>query len=1045
MIENLNLATNKELHPDVQIPDSDTYYLSPDEYNTLVIKIKELITAHNSLTNTVSGNISFMSIVFRRSNDEIIEKPTGGTFMSPLPTSSPQWTDGVPNGTAVLWASSRIFSSDGYAPQQVEWSTPSKMTDTSEFDVEFSNLEYVDESIPGNPTDNPANWSNSGNESSIWMATAIIKNGKEPLGSDWSIIRIKGENGKDGKDQEFIYTTIATPTEPYDISTLPASQETEYIPGSEYGIWTDDPQGVIPTKQFEWVAKRTRINGVWGRFSKPALWARYAIDGDGQSSFKSFVFKRSNIPPVTPTSGNGSFDSPLPDPIDGWTDYIPSGEQTLWVSSRMFSKDGFDPQEALWSTPTILADSSSLDVEFSKNVNPGNPTDNPENWSNVADEETIWMAIAKLKGGEIEGGWQISKIKGEGGSGVSVGTVYLYKRSKTLPSNVLPELEYNFSTNSFGEADLNGWTQEIPENNGDPIWIMFATISSLGFIDTITPSEWSTPVILTQDGGKTATVYLYQRSDTIPNPATPDTICEYYFESQLLDGTLGNWQQSFPETNGKPVWMIAATAYSSTSSDTIDIDDWSDPITLLRDGEDGPGYESIFKLTTDNVAPSTPNSEQSDDYIPSGWSDNPESISEVNKFCWVSKRSKKTNPLTNLKEWSAFSTPVIFSKYSLDGIDGEDGRDGRVAYSSSGMVYYGSASQYAPSPPSATSFNFNPPMIVGLSGGWDIGAPTYEVGQTNSYWYCTYSASDVDGDGIGTISFGPVTKAINFTGLVTFTSAGSISDGTNAIDFTAIDGGSIKTGTIASNNFVMGSDRFSNSGTSFDLSNGSIISTNFAISQGSAIFNGVIEAATLSADLNLGNNFRIYTNSKINYSGQQYNSFELSSNGCTFSTSVTVVNNILHLLKSSILVYDDASIQFFAYNNVGGYTIDKLGIIGDFQVRGQLFSNHAATFSSTVTAYAFFQSSDENKKYNIFDLKQYSLEQVAKVQLKQYSFKGETLQKYGVIAQQLELYLPDLVNTNSEGEKTVDYISFLILRIGYLEDKLNKLESLLNK
>ena len=90
MIENLNLATNKELHPDVQIPDSDTYYLSPDEYNTLVIKIKELITAHNSLTSTVSGNISFMSIVFRRSNDEIIEKPTGGTFMSPIPTSSPQ-------------------------------------------------------------------------------------------------------------------------------------------------------------------------------------------------------------------------------------------------------------------------------------------------------------------------------------------------------------------------------------------------------------------------------------------------------------------------------------------------------------------------------------------------------------------------------------------------------------------------------------------------------------------------------------------------------------------------------------------------------------------------------------------------------------------------------------------------------------------------------------------------------------------------------------------------------------------------------------------
>jgi hypothetical protein len=100
----------------------------------------------------------------------------------------------------------------------------------------------------------------------------------------------------------------------------------------------------------------------------------------------------------------------------------------------------------------------------------------------------------------------------------------------------------------------------------------------------------------------------------------------------------------------------------------------------------------------------------------------------------------------------------------------------------------------------------------------------------------------------------------------------------------------------------MGEGDFSTSGTSFDLTNGSIISTNFAISQGNAIFRGVIGAATLSADLNLGSNFRIYTDSKINYLGQQYNSFELSSNGCTFSTSVSTISALLLILSKFWIV-----------------------------------------------------------------------------------------------------------------------------------------------
>lgn len=1087
MIENLNLATNKEFLPGVEIPESDTYFLSPDEYNTLVLKIKELIDAHNNLTNTISGNISFMSVVFRRTNDEVVSRPTGGTFNSPVPTSTPIWSDGIPSGTEMLWASTRIFSSDGLSPQQAEWTEPSKMTDTATFDVEFSSLEYVDHDTPGNPTDNPGNWTDNGDETSIWMATAIIKNGVPPLGTDWSIVRIKGENGMDGidgKDQEFVFTTRATPDEPYDISQLPAVQETEYIPPSQYGVWTDDPQGVQVTKQFEWVSKRTRVNSIWGQFSKPSLWARYAIDGDGQSSFKSFVFKRSTIPLTeAPPAGNGSFTNPLPDPNDGWTDYIPSGVATLWVSSRMFSKDGFAPQEDTWSIPTILADSADLDVEFSKEIVPGNPTDNPENWSNDADEETLWMAIAKLKGGVMEGTWQIIKIKGEGGTGLSTGTVYLYKRSATMPNDTLSDLTYTFSTGLLSGTDFQGWSQEIPSSDGNPIWIMFATVTSLELTDVITPSEWSNPVILSQDGGKAAIVYLYQRSDESPVPATPTTTCEYFFSTNTLTGTLGAWQQSVPATNGQPLWMIAATAYSSTATDIIDIDDWSDPITLLRDGEDGPGYESIFILTIDNTAPSTPASEQIDDFVPAGWSDNPQPISETNQYCWVCKRSKKTNIQTGLKEWSAFSTPVIFSKWAVNG---------KLVYASTGMVYYQLASEYAPAAPTASSFTFVPPTIIGLSENWEYGAPTYQAGQPYPYWYATYSATDENGDGIGEITFGPVTKAINFTGLVTFTDTDTITNGTDVLSFgvngaTTIKGDNIRTGTIGATTYgglEAGGTGFTNSGMIIDLDNQTIHASKFQITAdglikikgqhdftGGTLVGAVLQSTNYVAGdlgftsagtyINLTNGSFAAKNFKIDSEGSA--TFKGTIEGSTIQTAASGRRIVLQKNDISYNIYD------ITWYNTDNSSVIKIGMENYEDTYGERLEMHSmfssslwshlsggglkvynSTLHSTISADniespAFYQTSDERKKQNISTIRYNTIDLAKQIELKQFTFISDETDRlrYGVIAQQVETLLPSLVSTDSDGNKSVDYNSILILKIASLEERVKYLETLI--
>lgn len=137
----------------------------------------------------ISPNTAFKSTVFIRSNKSP-QKPEGGSYANPVPDG---WSDGIPAGEEKVWASTRVFSSDGLPPQEDEWTEPRQMTDTADFDVEFSSVEAPN-APTGHPNTNPQ-WSNESNESTIWMATSRKSNG---VWEDWQISRIKGEKGEDG-------------------------------------------------------------------------------------------------------------------------------------------------------------------------------------------------------------------------------------------------------------------------------------------------------------------------------------------------------------------------------------------------------------------------------------------------------------------------------------------------------------------------------------------------------------------------------------------------------------------------------------------------------------------------------------------------------------------------------------------------------------------------------------------------------------------------------------------------------------------------------
>lgn len=155
------------------------------KYVKIDLIVNGLVVDSETVPKVLDAVNSFKSTVFKRDASQPAT-PTGGSYTSPVPSG---WSDGVPDGTAILWASTRTFSEDS-SKSDAAWTTPKQMTNTADFDVYFSSVA----SSPGNPTSNPSNWSTTASSASIWMATRTITNG---INGTWQISKIKGENGLD--------------------------------------------------------------------------------------------------------------------------------------------------------------------------------------------------------------------------------------------------------------------------------------------------------------------------------------------------------------------------------------------------------------------------------------------------------------------------------------------------------------------------------------------------------------------------------------------------------------------------------------------------------------------------------------------------------------------------------------------------------------------------------------------------------------------------------------------------------------------------------
>ena len=335
---------------------------------------------------------------------------------SPSETSDGQvWTDdavGPDSDTPYEWASKRV-KVNGMWGKFTDPALWAKFSVDGAPGVDGTDVEWIFKRTSSNTAPNtPSGSDEDGYVPSGWTNNPTGPNSERPY--EWTCVRYKtgghwsgysaaslwakwsfdGADGVDGEGVEYIFTRTET-EDPGTVPDVPDVAEYDNPPAP----WTDDPTGVDATYRYEWVSKRNKVEGVWGAFSSPSIWARYSYDGQ-PGNWTSYVFKNSDTEPAKPTSSD-----PIP---SGWSD-APTGVGIWWMSKATI--DASTGKAGAWSTPIRVTGEDGepgphTDFKYAKNNSTTTApalvkTDRtPAGWSDtppsLSSGEYLWMTQAEI-------------------------------------------------------------------------------------------------------------------------------------------------------------------------------------------------------------------------------------------------------------------------------------------------------------------------------------------------------------------------------------------------------------------------------------------------------------------------------------------------------------------------------------------------------------------------------------------------------------------------------------------------------------------------
>lgn len=615
----------------------------------------------------------FKSIIFKRSNNTRIvngvellqesEYPQGGTYNNPVPPSG-NWYDGVPAGTAKLWMSTRWFSTNEAITAANNWSVPSPATDTADLDIEYSNAPLEEMPLDPGPSKN---------------------------------------------------------RNMYNASTNPNG-------------WYDGDVHSELLQDANWMTMRTCKNGFWN------AWKTFKIRGEAGESplvptveFTSVVFRRSNNTRIVDGKiklaaneypQGGTYDSPVPTNRDSqdrllWSDGLPVGHgELLWMSMRIFRSDGNNGE---WKEPIQAADGvSGYDFEWCDDENPQyayptrtSPDDNDsgkrqdDTWYDEPSQNSdpIWMAIRPYEGNVYTSpNWTVMRVKGERGTD---GTSFVPKGQLFGIFDTIAQARTYYQANA---ASLGNQKYAIVGSGLTSLYEFSAQYPTGRLVTPLTIGD-----AYVNSGGagkydKTAGdlkehVFIWDGDNFVDfgNIQGPPGEGTYFHIKYSNDG--GNsFTFSGDVQDGETPGDYIGLRVDHVVADSMNPRDY---VWSKFKGEDGFGYEYIFKLTNEEVAPLVPTIEechdyiadegtqqqrtvtyQDDDYVPGflGWTDDPGSPTKRYPYCWVAYRRKIDGLWQAYRGGSADSKrAALFSVYTSNG-RGIDHIDEMYALGTSGTV-----------------------------------------------------------------------------------------------------------------------------------------------------------------------------------------------------------------------------------------------------------------------------------------------------------------------------------------------------------------------
>lgn len=278
----------------------------------------------------------------------------------------------------------------------------------------------------------------------------------------------------------------------------------------------------------------------------------------------------------------------------------------------------------------------------------------PDGWSDTPSATgKWWMSKATINGVTGKAGTWSEPVQTTAEDGVD-GAYTDFKYAKNTSSTSFPAI-------TVTERNPSGWNDEPPTlATGDYLWMSQAEINADGTLKT----NWSTPVRISGEKGNSGNngsvfYFIYTLASTTPSTPTFTT------PSALVGQTAWTIKPPTP-TDTLYLYMSQAIYNPNTGR----FGSWTAPIRISgkdgAKGADGTDTEFIYLRNTGST-PSKPTSVNTDDYVPTGWTDNPQGITETYKYEWVCVRTKPSGTDT----WSAFSTPVIWAKWGDKGTDGD--------------------------------------------------------------------------------------------------------------------------------------------------------------------------------------------------------------------------------------------------------------------------------------------------------------------------------------------------------------------------------------